>query len=113
MKQVLGFEDLKFPHKVYKLNKAIHGLRQASRAWNQRIDRFLATHKLKQNSADACIYYSDTQNQLIIIMFVDDGLCCCQDARRIDHVLMSMKDIFKTKINDQTYTWVYKSNVTV
>nr|GFB61283.1 reverse transcriptase [Tanacetum cinerariifolium] len=31
--QLPGFEDLDFPDKVYKVEKALHGLHQASRAW--------------------------------------------------------------------------------
>nr|GEZ07399.1 hypothetical protein [Tanacetum cinerariifolium] len=31
--QPLGFQDLEFPHRVYKVKKAIYGLHQAPRAW--------------------------------------------------------------------------------
>lgn len=37
MKQPSGFEDVKFPHYLSKLDKAIYGLKQASRAWFSRL----------------------------------------------------------------------------
>nr|GFA13434.1 hypothetical protein [Tanacetum cinerariifolium] len=34
--QNLGFEDLEFPNRVYKVEKALYGLHQAPRAWSTR-----------------------------------------------------------------------------
>lgn len=86
MKQVSGFEDPQHPTKVYHLNKALYGLQQASRAWNEKITKFLAN--------------SNVDTKLIILMFVDDGLCYCQDPHRMDSVLTTTNDIFETKVND-------------
>ena len=33
VKQPLGFEDVQFPEQVFKLKKAIYGLKQTPRAW--------------------------------------------------------------------------------
>jgi hypothetical protein len=33
VKQPPGFESVEFPHRVYRLRKALHGLKQASCAW--------------------------------------------------------------------------------
>jgi hypothetical protein len=40
VRQSLGFESVKYPHRVYKLRKALHGLNQASRAWYGRLRGF-------------------------------------------------------------------------
>ena len=36
-----GFENPKFPNRVYKLQKALYGLKQAPRAWYDRLKTFL------------------------------------------------------------------------
>jgi hypothetical protein len=42
--QPLGFENLKYPDRVYKLLKALYGLKQASRTWYARLKMFLLEH---------------------------------------------------------------------
>lgn len=37
MKQTLSFEGPSEPNHVYKLNKALNGLKQAHRAWYKRV----------------------------------------------------------------------------
>ncbi|GJZ41762.1 putative ribonuclease H-like domain-containing protein [Tanacetum coccineum] len=39
--QPLGFVDLKFPEKVYKMEKALYGLHQAPRAWYETLSTYL------------------------------------------------------------------------
>ena len=41
VEQPPGFEDPKFPNHVYKLQKALHGLKQAPRAWYECLKEFL------------------------------------------------------------------------
>jgi hypothetical protein len=100
MNQVPGFEDKTHPTKVCHLHRALYGLRQASRAWHDKLNTFLLTHDLKQNFADTCVYFSEREPKLVVTIFVDDGLCCCADGTRIDYVLASMNDIFETKVSN-------------
>nr|GEW66432.1 hypothetical protein [Tanacetum cinerariifolium] len=37
----LGFQDLEFPHRVYKVEKAMYGLHQAPRAWYGTLSKYL------------------------------------------------------------------------
>jgi hypothetical protein len=39
--QLQGFENPKYPHRVYKLSKALYKVKQASRAWYARLKTFL------------------------------------------------------------------------
>jgi hypothetical protein len=41
LKQPAGFEDLEHPDWVWKLEKAIYGLKQAGYEWNQTLDEHL------------------------------------------------------------------------
>ena len=47
MKQPPGFENPKFPNRVYKLQKALYGLKQTPRAWYDRLKTFLLAQGLK------------------------------------------------------------------
>ena len=42
VKQSPGYEQEGHEDKIYKLKKALHGLKQAPRAWNTRIDSYKA-----------------------------------------------------------------------
>jgi hypothetical protein len=41
VRQPPGFESEKYPHRVYKLRKALYGLKPAPRAWYGRLRGFL------------------------------------------------------------------------
>ena len=47
VKQPPGFENPKFPNRVYKLQKALYGLKQAPRAWYDRLKTFFWLRALK------------------------------------------------------------------
>ena len=99
MQQVPGYIDQLQKHLVCYLKKALYGLRQASREWNQRIDEFLKAFKLTQSSADTCVYFSDHEGcRLLIMLFVDDGLMISNSPTTLDSVLDFMKDVFITKV---------------
>nr|GEW22835.1 hypothetical protein [Tanacetum cinerariifolium] len=44
--QPLGFEDLDYPDKVYKVVKALYGLHQAPRAWYETLAKYLLENEL-------------------------------------------------------------------
>lgn len=48
MKHPLGFEDVNFPNHVFKLNKALYGLKKAPMAWYKRLSKFLLEMVLKK-----------------------------------------------------------------
>ena len=110
MHQVPGYIDILQKHLVCYLKKALYGLRQASREWNQRIDAFLKAFKLTQSSADSCVYFSDQNGcRLLIMLFVDDGLMISNSSSQMDSVLTFMKDVFITKVtmNPELYVGIH------
>lgn len=60
-------------NQVCLLKKAIYGLKQGSRNWNQKLDGALKDLKLIQSRLDSCIYSFYTTTKIIIVaLFVDD-----------------------------------------
>ena len=56
MMQPKGFVDPKDANKVCKLQRSIHGLKQASRSWNFRFDEVIKEFGFVQTYGEACIY---------------------------------------------------------
>ncbi|KAJ9563108.1 hypothetical protein OSB04_008268 [Centaurea solstitialis] len=82
-----GFEDPKYPDKVYKLRKALYGLHQAPRAWSSR--RLMGYSSISPNMLHPCFKTSRPN-----IMF---AVCVCaryQVSPKESH-LHAVKRIFK------------------
>jgi hypothetical protein len=63
-------------NKIFKLNKALYGIKQAPHEWNQDINSFLKSLEFRVCVKDTCVYIktSKTNNDIIIGLFVDDIL---------------------------------------
>ncbi|KAI3772361.1 hypothetical protein L6452_03546 [Arctium lappa] len=68
-----GFVNDKCPGKVYKLSKALYGLRQAHRAWNSRLDKCLKGLNFMRCGLEHAMYTRKQHgNVLIVGVYVDD-----------------------------------------
>ncbi|XP_070045767.1 uncharacterized protein [Nicotiana tomentosiformis] len=71
--QPLGFENSKFPYRVYKLTKALYGLKQAPRAWYERLDSFLLDHEFIRGKVDTILFIKRSlEGNLITQVYADD-----------------------------------------
>lgn len=68
--------------KVCRLNKAIYGLKQASRQWNRKMDSSLKEIGFIESKPDQCVYYKiDGLKKTFIRVYVDDFSILSNDAR--------------------------------
>ncbi|GJX37380.1 retrovirus-related pol polyprotein from transposon TNT 1-94 [Tanacetum coccineum] len=91
-----GFIDFKKPDHVYKLKKALCGLKQAPKAWYDRLKAFLITHEYKMGMVDNTLFTKKKCSNLIIVqIYVDDIIfgSTCQDMG--DEFAKIMHDDFK------------------
>ncbi|KAM0990119.1 hypothetical protein ACFX2C_008681 [Malus domestica] len=73
MSQPQGFIDPAHLEFVCKLNRSLYGLKQASRAWNDRFSRFLLTLGFKSSYADSSLYVKQNGPSIIVLLlYVDD-----------------------------------------
>ena len=56
MMQLEGFVNPKGANKVWKLQRSIYGLVQASRSWNKHFDSMIKAFGFVQTFGEACIY---------------------------------------------------------
>jgi hypothetical protein len=73
VEQPLGFEDPQFPNHVYKLHKALCGLKQAPRAWYECLNEFLLKKGFEIGKADPTLFTRKQGNDLFVCqIYVDD-----------------------------------------
>jgi hypothetical protein len=67
IRQPPGFENLKFPNRVYKLSKALYRLKQAQREWYSRIKTFLLDHGNVMESVDKTLFTLKHGNDFLLV----------------------------------------------
>nr|GEV17294.1 putative ribonuclease H-like domain-containing protein [Tanacetum cinerariifolium] len=87
-----GFIDFEKPDLVYKLKKALYGIKQAPKAWYDRLKAILIKHEYKIGMVDNTLFTKKKSSNLIIVqVYVDDiifGSTCqdmCDEFAKIMH----------------------------
>ena len=71
--QLKGFIDPHFPDHVLYLKKALCGLKQAPKAWYDRLTQYLVSHGLTRGKADQTLFIKREDGELIVAqVYVDD-----------------------------------------
>ncbi|KAM0018090.1 putative RNA-directed DNA polymerase [Helianthus debilis subsp. tardiflorus] len=81
--------------KVYRLSKALYGLRQAPRAWNTKLDQTLKSLNLMKCTLESAIYTRTSEaSTLIVGVYVDDLIVTGTSKKEIDIFKSQMKNKF-------------------
>ena len=73
VEQLKGFIDPHRPNDMYKLKRALYRLKQALRAWYDRLTAYLIEHGFKRGSADTTLFIRKDKNSFVIAqIYVDD-----------------------------------------
>ncbi|GJW78600.1 ribonuclease H-like domain, reverse transcriptase, RNA-dependent DNA polymerase [Tanacetum coccineum] len=82
--------------KVYKLTKALYGLRQAPRAWNMKLDQTLKSLGFKKCNLEQAVYTKKSKTSTLIVgVYVDDLIITGTPRKEIDLFKSQMKDKFE------------------
>lgn len=83
-------------NKVCKLQKAIYGLKQASRMWNEKFNQFAMRIGFKRCSSDYCLYTKlENGARCYMLLYVDDLLIVCND----EHLIQTIKRLLTTEFD--------------
>lgn len=69
MKQQPGFEDSIHPDYFFKLKKSLNGLKQAPRAWYERLSNFLLENGFQRGKVDTILFKNTLKNDILIVQF--------------------------------------------
>jgi hypothetical protein len=73
VRQPQGFENPKYPDRVYKLSKALYRLKQASRVWYSRLKAFFLEHGYVMGSVDKTLFTLRHGNDFLLVqIYVND-----------------------------------------
>lgn len=90
-----GFEKRGEENKVYKLKKALYGLRQAPRAWNNKLNHILCELRFTKCSKEPSVYRKVVNDNLLVVdVYVDDMFVTQTNARIIQEFKDSMGSKF-------------------
>lgn len=89
-----GFDDSS--GKGCRLRKAMYGLKQSGRQWNQHLDAALLTFGLTKSAEDPCVYFAES-GELIVAIYVDDFLIFWKDASVRDELKAKLSSAFHMK----------------
>ncbi|GJY09429.1 zinc finger, CCHC-type containing protein [Tanacetum coccineum] len=93
---VRGFIQQGNSKKIYKLTKALYGLRQAPRAWNVKLDQTLKTLDFKKCNLEQAVYTKKSKTYTLIVgVYVDDLIITGTTRKEIDLFKSQMKDKFE------------------
>ncbi|GJY00597.1 putative ribonuclease H-like domain-containing protein [Tanacetum coccineum] len=76
-----GFEDLDFPNKVYKVEKALYGLHQAPRDWYETLSTYLLETGFRRGTIDKTLFIKNHKDDILLVQVKqkDDGIFISQD----------------------------------
>ena len=84
---------------VGRLNKAIYGLVQAGRCWNNKFCDDLTAIGFEQAKADPCVFRKvvDGEAEMVVVVHVDDILAHGNDRATMDRLAAELEQKFKLK----------------
>ncbi len=94
MKQPPGYVDQTNPNLVCRLKKALYSLKQAPRAWSDKIGQYLVTSGFQTSKADFSLYVKKTDYGIVVIVIYVDDLIITGDN---DADIFDLKKLLKHK----------------
>ncbi|GJS14088.1 retrovirus-related pol polyprotein from transposon TNT 1-94 [Tanacetum coccineum] len=97
-----GFIDPEFPYHVYRLKKALHGLKQAPRAWYDKLSSFLIEHGFTKGIIDPTLFTRRHGGDILLVqVYVDDIIFGSTNLDFLKHFANLMKNNFEMSMRGE------------
>lgn len=102
VRQVRDFEHPTQPHRVWQLDKALYGTKQAARRWQQHLNDTVAEFGLYPTESDTAVYVfnDDSRGYLVLHIHVDDSLVFFDNDSLFDSVRSFIDQKYELKWTD-------------
>ncbi|GJU20885.1 retrovirus-related pol polyprotein from transposon TNT 1-94 [Tanacetum coccineum] len=96
------FEDLEIPDRVYKVEKTLYGLHQASRAWYETLSTYLLDNGFQRGQIDKTLFIKKVKGNILLVqVYVDDIIfgyikkVLCTEFEKLMHNKFQMSSMGK------------------
>ncbi|GJX54670.1 retrovirus-related pol polyprotein from transposon TNT 1-94 [Tanacetum coccineum] len=97
-----GFVDPDFSNHVYRLKKAMYGLKQASRAWYDKLSSFLIEHHFTKGIVDPTLFTRRHGDDILLVqIYVDDIIFGSTNLVFSNRFAKLMKDNFEISMKGE------------
>src|SRR4051812_31305281 len=94
-----GFSDPDFLDHVFKLKKALYCLKEAPRAWYERLTEFLVYHGYKKGGLDKTLFFKEKDVKLMVAqIYVDDIVFGGISDEIVQHFIKKMQSEFEMSL---------------
>ena len=91
-----GFEDHQHPEHVFKLKKALFGLKQTPRKWYERLSDFLTSQGYDKGTSDKTLFIKKKEDDTILVqVYVDDIIFGSNNGELCETFVEIMKSEFE------------------
>ena len=106
MEQPHGFINRRHPNMVYRLCRAMYGLKQSGNAWyNKFTGTVIEDNNIQQCTIDPCVYF-DLKAKIIIALYVDDVLFLGKDRDAIKSLYERLSAQFDIRFLGEASTFL-------
>lgn len=92
------FEDTRRPNYIWKLKKALYSLRQAPRAWFDKLKNALYSWGFNNSKCDTSLFSKRNKSEVIIMLvYLDDIIITRNNNKGIEEVIRRLNEAFALK----------------
>ena len=95
VEQPPGFGDFEKPNHVYKLQKALYGFKQASKAWYERLSKFLMEKRFSRGSVDTTLFLKKHKHDMLVAQIYVDIIFSATNQDLCEHFTKEMQNEFE------------------
>lgn len=105
LKKPCDFSDPTYPDHVFKLRKALYSLKQAPRAWHERLTEFLVNNGYVRGVVDKTLFIRKQEGNLVVAqIYVDDIFFGGMSAKMVEVFVSQMQSRFEMSlVGELTY----------